>query len=191
MTCIMFALCQSVRCQDFYLSARILVHLQFQSLLSVLFTHGTLPWALAPPTILLRFLRSMIRLFIPCVLHCIRASVPWARAPLPLSDCRGGKRGAPGVAGSDEPDASPAQWGRAAVPKLLGRRRRPPRRTGKERASRGLWTGLCSPDLREEHACTNWPQTPRAPGNQLASVFRISARALSRICLFINRLKFD
>ena len=137
------------------------------------------------------FLRSMIRLFIPCVLHCIRASVPWARAPLPLSDCRGGKRGAPGVAGSDEPDASPAQWGRAAVPKLLGRRRRPPRRTGKERASRGLWTGLCSPDLREEHACTNWPQTPRAPGNQLASVFRISARALSRICLFINRLKFD
>ena len=96
MTCIMFALCQSVRCQDFYLSARILVHLQFQSLLSALFTHGTLPWALAPPTILLRFLRSMIWLFIPCVLHCIRASVPWARAPLPLSDCRGGKRGAPG-----------------------------------------------------------------------------------------------
>ena len=85
----------------------------------------------------------MIRLFIPCVLHCIRASVPWARAPLPLSDCRGGKRGAPGVAGSDEPDASPAQWGRAAVPKLLGRR--PPPR---------LVDGLSSPDLHEEHAPT-------------------------------------
>ena len=120
------------------------------------------------------FLRSMIRLFLPWwVLHCIRACLPRGKARC----SRGGleRRTRPRPIGSqiaslDRPPNGVARQ----CPNCSG----VAHHGAQEKKGHLTACGRSLFSRPARGARTNWPQTPRAPGNQPASVFRISARAL-------------